>query len=73
MARLFSAIELPREIAQDLEMMRGGIEGARWIDRENYARHFDPEKWPVAGASLPREAASGAVADSAVSAPRTEE
>ncbi len=36
MARLFSAIELPREIAQDLEMMRGGIEGARWIDRENY-------------------------------------
>lgn len=36
MGRLFTAIELPSDIAIALEIMRGGIEGARWIDRENY-------------------------------------
>ena len=36
MGRLFTAIEIPPDIATALEMMRGGIEGARWIDRENY-------------------------------------
>jgi 2'-5' RNA ligase len=36
MARLFTALEIPPEIALDLDMMRGGIAGARWIDRENY-------------------------------------
>jgi len=37
-----------------------------WIDREHYAEHFDPSKWVVTG---DRKAGSGALADSAVSAP----
>ena len=36
MPRLFTALELPAEIAQSLSMMRGGLPGARWIDVENY-------------------------------------
>jgi 2'-5' RNA ligase len=36
MARLFTALEIPPEIGLDLDMMRGGIAGARWIDRENF-------------------------------------
>ena len=36
MGRLFTALEIPSEIAINLELMRGGVEGARWIDRENY-------------------------------------
>lgn len=36
MTRLFTALEIPPEIALDLDMMRGGIAGARWIDRDNY-------------------------------------
>src|SRR5260370_26548838 len=36
MPRLFTALEIPREIAFSLSMMRGGLPGARWIDPENY-------------------------------------
>ena len=36
MSRLFSAIEIPANIAQRLSMLRSGVTGARWIDPENY-------------------------------------
>jgi len=36
MPRLFTALEVPREVAQSLAMLRGGLPGARWIDPENY-------------------------------------
>ncbi len=36
MPRLFTALEIPQDIAWELELMRGGVEGARWIDRDNY-------------------------------------
>jgi 2'-5' RNA ligase len=36
MPRLFTAIEVPKEIGMMLSMMRGGIHGARWISPENY-------------------------------------
>ncbi len=36
MPRLFTAIEVPPEVAAELSALRGGIHGARWIDLENY-------------------------------------
>jgi 2'-5' RNA ligase len=36
MPRLFSAVEIPRSIAERLIMFRSGLSGARWIDPENY-------------------------------------
>jgi 2'-5' RNA ligase len=36
MPRLFLALEIPRNIAMSLSLLRGGIPGARWIDVENY-------------------------------------
>lgn len=36
MPRLFTGLEIPSDVALGLEMMRGGIAGARWIDRESY-------------------------------------
>ena len=36
MPRLFSAIEIPRSIAERLTVLRSGLCGARWIDPENY-------------------------------------
>lgn len=36
MPRLFTAIEIPREVGLGLSMLRGGLSGARWIDPENY-------------------------------------
>lgn len=36
MPRLFTALEVPADIAEDLAAMRGGLFGARWIDVENY-------------------------------------
>jgi 2'-5' RNA ligase len=36
MPRLFTGIEIPPGVAQALDMLRGGLPGARWIDRENY-------------------------------------
>jgi 2'-5' RNA ligase len=36
MPRLFTGLELPRNVADSLAIMRGGLPGARWIDPENY-------------------------------------
>jgi RNA 2',3'-cyclic 3'-phosphodiesterase len=36
MPRLFSAIEIPRTVAERLTLLRAGLSGARWIDPENY-------------------------------------
>lgn len=36
MPRLFTGLEIPSELAQDLSLLRGGLSGARWIDAENY-------------------------------------
>lgn len=36
MPRLFIALEIPRNIAMSLSLLRGGLPGARWIDVENY-------------------------------------
>ena len=36
MPRLFTGIEIPAGVTQALDMLRGGLPGARWIDRENY-------------------------------------
>jgi 2'-5' RNA ligase len=36
MPRLFLALEIPRQTAMSLSLLRGGIPGARWIDSESY-------------------------------------
>ena len=36
MPRLFVGLEIPREVAQALSLLRGGLPGARWIDPDNY-------------------------------------
>lgn len=36
MLRLFTAIEIPKDVGQSLSVLRGGLHGARWIDPENY-------------------------------------
>ena len=36
MPRLFVALEIPRDAALSLSLLRGGLPGARWIDTENY-------------------------------------
>ncbi|WP_421693149.1 RNA 2',3'-cyclic phosphodiesterase [Aestuariivirga sp.] len=36
MPRLFTGVEIPDDVAFELDLMRGGISGARWIDRESY-------------------------------------
>ena len=36
MPRLFTGLEIPREVGQTLSLLRGGLPGARWIDPENY-------------------------------------
>src|SRR5690606_14358804 len=36
MPRLFTGIEVPTEVAFALSLKRGGLQGARWIDPENY-------------------------------------
>ena len=36
MPRLFTGLEIPEDVAMGLDLMRGGLRGARWIDRENY-------------------------------------
>ncbi len=36
MPRLFTGLEIPLPLTQELAMMRGGLSGARWIDMENY-------------------------------------
>jgi 2'-5' RNA ligase len=36
MPRIFTALEIPADIAASLSTLRGGLPGARWIDPENY-------------------------------------
>ncbi|MGE3307495.1 MAG: RNA 2',3'-cyclic phosphodiesterase [Rhizobiaceae bacterium] len=36
MPRQFTALEIPRDAAMSLSLLRGGLPGARWIDVENY-------------------------------------
>jgi RNA 2',3'-cyclic 3'-phosphodiesterase len=36
MPRIFTGLEVPKNVAQVLSMLRGGLPGARWIDPENY-------------------------------------
>ncbi len=36
MPRLFTAIEIPADVAQSLSTLRGGLPGARWVEAENY-------------------------------------
>jgi 2'-5' RNA ligase len=36
MPRLFTGLEIPDDVAVELDLMRGGILGARWIDRDSY-------------------------------------
>jgi cytochrome b subunit of formate dehydrogenase len=43
-----------------------------WVDREHYLSHFDPKKWVVTGEKV-MPPASGALADSSVSAPREDD
>ena len=51
MPRLFTALELPHDVADELELLRGGVDGARWIDRDSYhltLRFFGDVDGPVA-------------------------
>ena len=34
MPRLFTALEIPANIAFSLSLLRGGLPGARWVDQE---------------------------------------
>ena len=36
MTRLFTALEIPRSLAIQLSLLKGGLAGARWIDPEFY-------------------------------------
>lgn len=36
MPRLFTGLEIPQDVGFALSLKRGGLPGARWIDRENY-------------------------------------
>jgi 2'-5' RNA ligase len=36
MPRLFTGLELPPDVALDLQIMQGGIPGARWMDPSQY-------------------------------------
>src|SRR3981081_761217 len=36
MPRIFTGLEVPHEVALSLSMLRGGLQGARWIDPEFY-------------------------------------
>lgn len=36
MPRLFTGIEVPRDVGLALSLKRGGLTGARWIDTENF-------------------------------------
>lgn len=36
MPRIFTGLEVPRDVAMSLSMLRGGLPGARWIDPDNY-------------------------------------
>lgn len=51
MPRLFTGIEIPGHIAEQLAYLRGGLVGARWIDTGNYhltLRFIGDVDWDVA-------------------------
>ncbi|MGI9412174.1 MAG: RNA 2',3'-cyclic phosphodiesterase [Hyphomicrobiales bacterium] len=56
MPRLFTALEIPHDVADELEVMRGGIEGARWIDKASYhvTLRFVGDVEPMVAADLSR-------------------
>ena len=36
MPRLFTGVEIPADVAFELDLMKGGVLGARWVERDNY-------------------------------------
>jgi len=36
MPRLFTGLEIPAALGEELSLLRGGLPGARWVDPENY-------------------------------------
>jgi 2'-5' RNA ligase len=36
MPRLFTGVEIPTDVAFELDLMKGGVWGARWVERDNY-------------------------------------
>lgn len=36
MPRLFTAVEVPTEVGRDLQLYRGGLAGARWVEPADY-------------------------------------
>jgi 2'-5' RNA ligase len=36
MPRLFTGLEIPSDIGEELSALRGGLPGARWVEPENY-------------------------------------
>lgn len=36
MPRLFTGLEIPRDVGMRLAALRGGLQGARWLDSDNY-------------------------------------
>ena len=36
MPRLFTGLEIPENVMNELSLLRGGLRGARWIEPENY-------------------------------------
>jgi 2'-5' RNA ligase len=36
MPRIFTGLEIPDNVRSELDLLRGGLPGARWIDPENY-------------------------------------
>lgn len=51
MPRLFTGLEVPRDVAFALSMKKGGLPGARWIDQENYhitLRYLGEVDWRIA-------------------------
>ena len=55
MPRLFTGLEIPGDVTMDLDLMRGGIMGGRWIDRESF--HITLRFIGDIGDSLAREIA----------------
>ena len=54
MPRLFTGLEIPTSLAQELALLRGGLSGARWINVENYhitLRFIGDVDWPTARAA----------------------
>lgn len=57
MPRLFTGLEIPPQVALDLQVMQGGIPGARWMDPANY--HLTIRFIGDIEAGLAHEVASG--------------